>query len=160
MDSYTKEKLTYTVSLPKAVSPTSSKNYGKLADNNTSTITVEVLDRYFALGPDGTVATGDRSHDCMTLRVTSTATLCGVTSTSVLVYDTVFSPTTPNDFNKGTSSKGGTSGTPKIHPVGGYTTGGDMKSENNNPTGNSFIDGKLTYMSHPSEQWFYEKWAV
>jgi hypothetical protein len=156
MPSYTDEKLTYTVSLPTAVSPTSSKNYGKLADGNTSTITVEVLDRYFALGSDGTVATGDRSHDCLTLRVTSTATLCGVTSTTVLVYDTVFSsPTASNDFNKGTSSRGGTYSDTKIHLVGGYTVGGDMESNNNNPTGNTFIDGKLTY-NGSSEQVVFE----
>lgn len=142
--------LKYEVTLPKAENGTNK--YGKFADSDQKVIvTVEVLDRYFNKGTDGTTISakfGDRTKDYVKLRVTATAVFNDYESTTVIIVEPTNPPTVlRNDFTKGVVATGTATATPKIYALGGMAANSNYTMTDNNIFDSLYVNGDLTFGS-------------
>lgn len=79
-----KEFLEYQITLPAVGNP--ADKYGSFSDGNDIYLKVEVLDRVYDIGGDGTVNTGNRAKDSLKVKITAISEVNGVEGTaSVLI---------------------------------------------------------------------------
>lgn len=160
------DSITYTVTLP---TYSGTDDYGRLADDNTATIKVEVLERRFNMNTTYTdaelaaatatstpsisdikaaIAGGNRSKDFMKVKVTSTVEYMGIEGTASLIFNTY--EKIQNSNKKAVTSLSELSQSSGIYPIGGGSSlMGDFKTAMDSViSGSIFVTGSFTNASN------------
>lgn len=155
------DSITYTVTLP---TYSGTDDYGRLADDNTATIKVEVLERRFNMNTTYTdaelaaatatstpsisdikaaIAGGNRSKDFMKVKVTSTVEYMGIEGTASLIFNTY--EKIQNSNKKAVTSLSELSQGSGMYPIGGGSSimGDFDASQDSDISGSIFVTGSF-----------------
>lgn len=140
--SVTKDFIEYAVTLPKVGN--ASDTYGNFSDGNEILIKMEVLDRVYDCGADGTYATGNRADDKLKVKITATSEVNGVEGTASVLIE-AGPKTGANNTTRAVTTLGGATMTPNNNAIlGGIATGGDVDFGNQGDYwGNVYIGGDI-----------------
>lgn len=156
--------INYKVTLPDLSGGGLSTN-GKF-DDNTLNIRVEVLDRVYNCGSDGTPATGDRRKDSMKIKITANTTFDGVEGTAAVTLKTQ-SPPVSAATRAVTITGGGDLKVKNTTILGGLATESEVEMGNQGDYwGNIYLGGGVNVSGSGSrvvpsdDQWVYIKGSV
>ena len=140
--SVNKDYLEYLVTLPALGNP--GDKYGSFSDGSEILIKMEVLDRVYDCGSDGTYATGNRADDKLKVKITATSEVNGVEGTASVLIE-AGPKTGANNTTRAVTTLGGATMTPNNNAIlGGIATGGDVDFGNmGDYWGNVYIGGDI-----------------